>query len=371
MENNKLAIFFRNGSKPVPRVTRMMKVAEDLGYRTIYCGAFRGDDTESEGKWEGYDYYRVGKKYPLLNGKGILTYLKFTFAFCLALYKFFKEKKPDLLIASDFEVIIPALIFAKTRKVRLIYNIHDNLAHRYNIPSFFASILNFMEGLGVIWSESTLVPEDFRRELLPSWCRKKIHIVKNTPGDIKYTEPKFPDDKIVLFYGGWLSFTRGIRELIDIAKNNDKIKLVVAGTGTDDVVEYIKSHSFVEYLGYITHEKLLNLTADAHFIPSFYDPAIVINKYAASNKLAEALAVGRPLLLNSEMKILNSFIGFDCIIESEYSVARDLGPKLIELVNDKKRYIEMSKESRKVFEKEYSWGDAYNVMEKMIIGKTK
>lgn len=369
MENNKLAIFFRNGSKPVPRATRMMKVTEDLGYKTIYCGAFRGDDIETEGKWEGYNYYRVGKKYPLLNGKGTLTYLKYTFGFCLALFKFFKEKKPNLLIASDFEVIIPALIYAKTRKVRLIYNIHDNLANRYNIPSFLASIFNLMEGLGVVWSESTLVPEDFRRELLPSWCRKKIHVVKNTPGDIKYAEPKFTDDKIVVFYGGWLSFTRGIRELIDIAKNNDKIKLVVAGTGADDVVNYIKSHSFVEYLGYITHEKLLSLTADAHFIPSLYDPAIIINKYAASNKLAEALAVGRPIILNSEMKILNSYRGFDFMIESEYSAVRDLGPRLIELMNDKKRYIEMCEESRKLFENEYSWEDAYNVMEKMIIGK--
>ena len=131
----------------------------------------------------------------------------------------------------------------------------------------------------------------------------------------------------------------------------------------------VKSHSFVEYLGYITHEKLLSLSADAHFIPSFYDPAIMINKYAASNKLAEALAVGRPLLLNSEMKILNSFRGFDCIIESEYRVAHDLGPRLIELMNDGKRYIEMCEESRKVFEKEYSWEDAYNVMKKMIINE--
>jgi glycosyltransferase involved in cell wall biosynthesis len=369
MDKSKLAIFFRNGSKPVPRVTRMMKVAEDHGYKAIYCGAFRGDDSESEGKWEGYDFYRVGKKYPLLNGKGILTYLKFTFTYCRAIYKFFKLKKPDLLIASDFEVIIPALIYAKTRKVRLIYNIHDNLAHRYNIPPILASVLNLLEGLGVILSDSALVPEVFRKELLPFWCRKKIHIVKNTPGNIKYSEPRFPDDKIVLFYGGWLSFTRGLREMIDIAKNNDKIKLVIAGTGTDEVISYVKSHSFVDYLGYITHEKLLELTADAHFIPSFYDPSIMINKYAASNKLSESLAVGRPLLVNSEMMILNSFRGSDCFIESKYIDVADFGPKLIELVSNKEHYREMCKESRTVFEKQYSWKEAKEVMEDLINNK--
>ena len=38
--------------------------------------------------------------------------------------------------------------------------------------------------------------------------------------------------------------------MIDIAKKNDEIKLTkIAGTGTDEVISYIKSHSFVDYLG--------------------------------------------------------------------------------------------------------------------------
>ena len=80
--NKKLSIFFRNGSKPVPRALRMMKIANDLDYDAIFCGAIRENDSEVEGTWEGFKYFRVGEKYPLLNGKGFLTYIKFTYKFC-------------------------------------------------------------------------------------------------------------------------------------------------------------------------------------------------------------------------------------------------------------------------------------------------
>ena len=146
-----------------------------------------------------YNFYRVGKKYPLLNGKGILTYLKYTFTYCCALYNFFRLKKPDLLIASDFKVIIPALIYAKTRKVRLIYNIHDNLAHRYNIPPILASILNLLEGLGVFLSDSAIVPEGFRKDLLPFGVEKKFVLLKIRLGILNIQNLKFLMIKLYCF----------------------------------------------------------------------------------------------------------------------------------------------------------------------------
>jgi glycosyltransferase involved in cell wall biosynthesis len=366
MSKKKLSIFFRNGSKPVPRALRMMQVANDLGYDAVFCGAIRENDTDIEGKWGGFDLFRVGEKYPLLNGKGLLTYFKFTIKFCIALYRFFKSKKPDLLVASDFEVMIPAIIYSKIYNVRLIYNIHDNLAQRYNIPPLVALILNTLEGIAVLLSESSLVPEDFRRDLLPSWCRKKISIVKNTPGDIKFSKPEFNDDKIRLFYGGWLNWGRGIKELIEIAKSNPKIKLVIAGPGNQEIISYISKYPFITYLGYLTHEQSLEQTSKAHFIPSFYNPNTLINLYAASNKLAESLAVGRPLLLNSEMKIIKSFQEYDCIIKTEYKSIDSLGDRLLELTNDKDKYFQMCSDSRRIFEDKYSWSEARTEMVNLI-----
>ncbi len=366
MKKSKLAIFFRNGSKPVPRALRMMQVAKNQGYDSIFCGAIRENDSEIQGTWESFKYFRVGDKYPLLNGKGLLTYIKFTYKFCKGLYFFFKEKKPDLLVASDFEVMIPAIIYSKFYDIRLIYNIHDNLAQRYNVPKFIAFILNFLEGIMVMFAESALVPEGFRRDLLPVWCRAKIQVVKNTPGDIPFSEPTFVGNKIRLFYGGWLNWGRGLKDLIKIAESNPNIELVIAGPGTEDIISYIEGFKSVTYLGYITHEQSLIETSKAHFIPSFYNPNTSINRYAASNKLAEALAVGRPLLLNSELKILASFKDYDCVLKKDYKDIFELGKVINDLINDRDLYFDMCIKSRKLFEEKYSWTEAKIKMENMV-----
>ena len=272
----KLAIFFRNGSRPVPRAIRMMKTAEELGYESIFCGALRNVSDSKESYLDGFRVIRVGKLYPLLNGKKLFTYINYTIVFCVSLYKYFKKTNPSLLVASDFEVMIPAIIYSKMYNVRLIYNIHDNLSERYNLPSFIRYILNIMEGTVTILSESAMVPEIFRKTSLPKWCQHKIHIVKNTPGDISFSNPPPFDEKIKLFYGGWLNWGRGIKELINLGKLNPQISITIAGSGSDDIVLFIKKHDFIKYLGHISHEESLNETRKAHFIPSFYDPSTII-----------------------------------------------------------------------------------------------
>ena len=366
MKNNNLAIFFRNGSRPVPRAVRMMRVAENLGYKSIFCGALRENDILEKDTWDGFDIVRVGLKYPLLNGKKIFTYIKYTLIFSFGLYSYFKKVKPKLLVASDFEVMIPAILYSKLYKVRLIYNIHDNLAQRYNLPNLVCLILNYFEGLATVLSESALVPEEFRKKSLPFFCQHKIYVVKNTPGDIKYIAPPLYNGKIRLFYGGWLNWGRGIRELLQLAEKNKNIELVIAGSGSDEIVEFIKKCDNVKYLGHISHEQSLKETGKAHFIPSFYNPSTKINQYAASNKLAESLAIGRPLLLNSEMKIINSFNSINCYLNYDYKNIINIGNDLHNLLSNYDKYLKMCKESRKIFKKQYSWDIAKLNMEKLI-----
>ena len=366
MKVKKTAIFFRNGSRPVPRAVRMMKVAENLGYNSIFCGALRGSEISKNDKWDGFDVVRVGSNYPFLSGKKFFTYIKYTTIFCFGLYQYFRKSKPKLLVASDFEVMLPAILYSRLYKIRLIYNIHDNLSQRYNVPFFIAYILNFFEGIVTLFAESALVPEGFRRDSLPSWCQNKIHIVKNTPGDIQYIDPPKFEGKIKLFYGGWLDWGRGIEELIYLSESNSEIELVIAGSGDAEVVSYIKKFNSVKYLGHISHQESLSETAKAHFIPSFYAPSTIINRYSASNKLAESLAIGRPLLVNSEMEIIKSFKDYDCYLEYQYSDIKQIGPSLLLLIQNREKYLKMCNQSKKLFDAQYTWSIAKKTMISLI-----
>ena len=63
------AVFARAASRPIPRVLRMMGVADQLGYSTEFCGAFREEgldyvakrfDDESVTSTKGEELARVG-----------------------------------------------------------------------------------------------------------------------------------------------------------------------------------------------------------------------------------------------------------------------------------------------------------------------
>ena len=365
MRNN-TALFFRNGALPVPRAVRMMRIADNMGYYCKFIGAKREDLFSKKDQYDGFEVVRVGAKYPLLNGKRLFLYVVYTIFFTISLFLRFLKERPALLVASDFEAIIPAIIYSKLFRTRLIYNIHDNISQRYNLPTVLNKILNLLEGSAVKCCESSMVPEGFRRESLPKWCHHKVHIVRNVPENVNYVKPDLASDKIKIFYGGWLNPTRGINALIKLAEENDDFEVTIAGTGTSDMIKKLNSSDKLNFLGQIDHKSSLELTANSHFIPIYYDPQIIINRYAASNKLAETLAIGRPLLVNEELVILESFYNKDSIIASAYSDFQSVPKKIREVFYNKDRYLKLCESSREIYEKHYSWDDAKLKMEQLI-----
>jgi len=68
------AVFLRQGSRPIPRVARMMRVARELGYNPVFFGAYRDANLPAQDSWEGFEIQRVGKFFPLVNGTRLGTY---------------------------------------------------------------------------------------------------------------------------------------------------------------------------------------------------------------------------------------------------------------------------------------------------------
>ena len=54
---------------PIPRVLRMMGVAGELGYEPVFCGALRQTGLERSGRAGGWRLVRLGRYYPMLNGR--------------------------------------------------------------------------------------------------------------------------------------------------------------------------------------------------------------------------------------------------------------------------------------------------------------
>ena len=351
------AIFLRLAARPVPRVTRMMTVARDAGFDVSFVGAFRSEGLPSDDSWEGFPIRRVGKPFPLLNGRKPLLYVR-SVVFCnRGFLAVLRKERPRVVHASDIEVMPAAILYRITHRSRLVYNIHDNLAQRYALPGWINAVLNAAEGVAVLCSDQTLVPEGFRRKALPKWCQSRVLVVRNLPPDKgALPPPPFTNGKIRLFYGGWLDWQRGLEALLTLAKEPD-IELRIAGEGAPEIVDSLKRHSSVTFLGFLDSRAIIEETVACHFVPVLYDPTRVINRFAASNKLAEALSIGRPAILNTELEIAREFTGAGCLVETPYAQATAVAPKLRALAADPDAYGQACNAARRLYDANYSWDE--------------
>jgi glycosyltransferase involved in cell wall biosynthesis len=368
--NTGRAAFARLGSRPIPRVTRMMDVARSLGYETLFLAARRDEALAESEIYAEHNVKRIGPFFPLLNGRSGWLYISSVVKYNHALLRELKRVKPTIVHCSDIETI-PAGVFFKWRSgTRLIYNIHDNLAQRYNFPGWVQEALNVLEGIAVRLSSTALVPESFRRDTLPRWCRSKVSVVRNTPADRGVFPPPVAATPIRLFFGGWLDDGRGLRELLALVRQNNDFELTLAGEGALELVREIESTPRTRYLGFVTHDKIMEETSRAHVVTALYDPMRPINRYAASNKLAEALACGRPVLVNSEMLITQSLAEHNCLVALPYANLRqDAARMLRSLLEDGgAAYRAKCAAARTAYEQLYTWEVAQKAMAGAIQG---
>lgn len=371
LPSSRLAVFTRLASRPIPRVTRMMSVAQDLGYDTLFLAARRDEGLADTESYSGQTVQRIGPYFPLLNGRLALLYLRSVICYNFALVRELMARKPGLVHCSDIETMPAGVLYKWLSSARLIYNIHDNLAQRYNVPTWAQAVLSVVEGVAVRLSSTTLVPESFRRDTLPRWCRAKIAVVRNTPADPGVFPPGEIDGPIRLFFGGWLDEGRGLRYLMELAARNPDIEVTFAGEGSPELIAEILATPRARYLGFVTHEEILAETARAHVVAAIYDPVRPINRYAASNKLAEALACGRPALVNSEMLITRMLADHDCLLMLPYAdLSTDAAPLLRSLKNEGGAvYRAKCAASRGAYEAHYTWAEAEAGMIRALEGR--
>jgi glycosyltransferase involved in cell wall biosynthesis len=236
------------------------------------------------------------------------------------------------------------------------------------VPRLVGALLNTLEGLVVRAATVTLVPEEFRRTALPRWCHSKVEVVRNSPIDPGFADPAMLEDAGLgrILYGGWLDWGRGLRQMVEVVGTTPGLSLDVAGEGNPEIVAFLAGRKGVRYLGYLSHTEILRLTGESGFVSALYDPARPINRLAASNKLAEGLAVGRPVIINSELEIAKALSGYGCLVEAPYLELGDLGAKIVELIGDRERYEGMCRAGRRAYETLYAWEEVREAARRVV-----
>ena len=287
--------------------------------------------------------------------------------FWLALFACLVKERFDAVHACDFDTLPPALLAAKLKNKMLVYDIFDFYAEGGSVPGALRPAIRFAERLLMRLADSVIVVDEARLPYLPDGVRARAEIVYNSPPDMlaRMQLPAFPrvpsrSRELRVVYSGNLIDGRYILELIEAVSRTHGTEMVIAGFGpkefVDKVIATASSYENVLYLGKnSSFQESLALVASADAVFSLNDPAIPNNKMMSSNKLFEAMMLGKPVVVIRGTSMEEKVRTLNCGLVVENGSPESLAGALRFLMEEPTLARQMGENGRRAFLRFYDW----------------
>lgn len=346
---------------------RVEKIADSLaclGHSVSVLAWNRGDKLV---EWETRSFgeimrFRIRAGY----GTGIRLLPKMLW-FWLALFAYLLKERFDAVHACDFDTLLPALLAAKLKGKRLVYDIFDFYAEGGSIPRTLRPAIRFAEKLLMRLPDSVIVVDEVRLQYLPDRVRARAEIVYNSPPDMlgRLQVPAFPrvparNSKFRVVYSGNLIEGRYIPEIAEAVSRSDQSEMIIAGFGAEEFVDKLiaktSAYGNVFYIGKNSSlEESLALVSTADVVFSLNNPAIPNNKMMSSNKLFETMMLGKPVVVNRGTSMEEKVKTFNCGLVTENAEPESLTNALCFLRENPGIARMMGENGRRAYEKFYDW----------------
>ncbi len=225
--------------------------------------------------------------------------------------------KPDLVIITTFELLLPAVMYRIIKNKKIIYDVQENYFRNLIYTTSFPPILKHLMALLVRGLEYTTRPfihhyilaeKNYEKEF--SFTKNKSTIIENKLRKNSLLPKVNRGDGLIQFiYTGTISENYGIFEVISLVKllnyKNDKIHLKIIGySSRKDILEKIKKEisdcSFISMEGgadFVSHQNILKHIASSDFgLISYRSDRSTEN--CIPTKLYEYIALQLPYLIN-------------------------------------------------------------------------
>jgi glycosyltransferase involved in cell wall biosynthesis len=287
--------------------------------------------------------------------------------FWLLLFGSLLRERFDAVHACDFDTLPPALLAAKLKGKKVVYDIFDFYAEGGSVPRTLRPAIRFAEKLLMRLADSVIVVDEVRLPYLPEGVRARAEIVYNSPPDmigrLQVSEfPRVPakNSEFRVVYSGNLVDGRYILETAEAVSRSDGTEMIIAGFGpkefVDKVIAKASGYGNVSYIGKnssLRESLALVSTADAVF--SLNDPTIPNNKMMSSNKLFETMMLGKPVVVNRGTSMEEKVRTFHCGLVVEDGSLESLAGALRFLREKPSMARQMGENGRRAYEKFYDW----------------
>ena len=158
--------------------------------------------------------------------------------------------------------------------------------------------------------------------------------------------PKYLGDhsaKLKVLFCGWLARSRGIELLPELLlKTNSGVEFILVGTGDDSLIrEFVRSER-VTYREHVSRKEMLDIMSTVDINIAFYNPTILINRFALPQKVYDSLLVGCPVFINSEVEMSKDLKKSGACVTAEYFDGPAIAKQLNFFLGNKRSLFEIS-----------------------------
>lgn len=287
----------------VPRSLRMAKILANAGY---IVHVIEWDRMGLKPRIEVKDRI-VFKRLRLKSPYGLRSFYLFPVWFIFALVQLVIGNY-DIIQPQNLDCMVPTFFSTRLfKRARVIYDLADFYRDAY-LPD--VPIANSLAGLlekllirranALILSSERAVLQVEERNL-----PQKAMMFYNAPDidSIRMNDNSFShqtrESTFTIFFPGLLNYDR-VKPLLNVIKavKGLPLKIVIAGFGEyEDLLQQLsETNKQLDFLGYLDHKKIMQLTKKADLMLLTYDPSYTNNRIGLPNKLFEAMACGSLIL---------------------------------------------------------------------------
>ena len=265
--------------------------------------------------------------------------------------------RPDVVCCVNEDCALLVLPFRGLLYRRLVCDVFDALADRHSGrrgPVRWA--LRAAGELVRIAADRLIATDRVRYERFGRF-RRKCTVIANVPEDPgERLARSLPSGAVKIYVGGSLSEARGLRQVLQAVEKLDGVEILSAGWPYDEfAAETFLAHPKVSFRGIVTAAESLELASRCDAVLAFYEPSSVNNIYASPNKIHDAMSVGRPVIVNSEIRVAGWVrrrkLGFTCAYGDAGALSRIAGS----LRARRSRLGDFAARSRRAFAEGFTW----------------
>lgn len=370
MKNEKKVVFLRstsiiNDSRATKEINTLIK----NGYDVLVLGWDRdGFAKKNENEDKGYKIDLFTKKAEY--GAGIKNLISlFLFQIWLFIKLLVNSSKYSIIHSCDFDTAIPAKCIAKIKNKKLVYDIFDYYTHSHKVPKKLEKKIEKSEIKVINKADFTIICNEGRYKQIEKAKPKKVIVIHNTPS-IPENFKELPsvikqhNNKIKIVYVGILQGDRLLEEIASKIKEHPDIELHIGGFGrfSELFEELSKQCNNVFYYGKMKYADVLKLESECDILFATYNPEIRNHKFSAPNKIYEAMALKKPIIVCKNTGIDKIIDDKKLGISIEYS-ADDFIRAVKTLESTEEERNKIGQNGRKEYETNYSW----EIMEERLL----